>query len=251
MAHSNVGIQLIIYGERVRTDLEGVLGEVKSVGFEGIETGNLFKVAPEDEVIELLKRYELQVAGVHVGYGDVADEIKLREHLEYLKHVGGKYLICSGVARLEGIKAYEVAAETFNIVGKACKEDGLVFCYHNHAWEFESFDGVKGIHRLAELTDPQLVQLCVDVYWVTVGGEDPVEFIQRYSGRTPYFHFKDGVPGEFTELGKGKVNLPGCLQAAREANAEWVVYEQDRTDKEVIESVRESMDYLRQLMQSS
>ena len=28
--------------------------------------------------------------------------------------------------------------------------------------EFESFDGVKGIHRLAELTDPEAVKLCIE-----------------------------------------------------------------------------------------
>ncbi|MCS7253777.1 MAG: sugar phosphate isomerase/epimerase [Armatimonadota bacterium] len=247
MPQVKVGIQLIIYGERVRSDLAGVLGEVKSAGFEGIETGNLFNISPQERVMELLKEHDLVVAGVHVGYNDVADEGKLSEHIEYLKRVGGKYLICSGVAKAEGIKAYELAADTFNSVGKRCAEEGLVFCYHNHAWEFETFDGVKGIHRLAELTEPELVRLCVDVYWVTVGGEDPVEFIRRYITRSPYFHFKDGAPGEFTELGKGKVNLHGSLQAAMDANAEWIVYEQDRTSKPVIESIRESREHLRKL----
>ncbi|MFA4029122.1 MAG: hypothetical protein GDYSWBUE_001754 [Candidatus Fervidibacterota bacterium] len=247
MPQVKVGIQLIIYGERVREDLASVLSEVKSCGFEGIETGNLFNISPPDRVMELLREHDLSVAAVHVGYSDVADEEKLSKHIEYLKRVGGKFLICSGVAQAEGIKAYEVAAETFNAVGKRCMSEGLTFCYHNHAWEFEQFDGVKGIHRLAELTDPELVRLCVDVYWVTVGGEDPVEFIQRYISRSPYFHFKDGAPGEFTELGKGKVNLAGCLQAALAANAEWIIYEQDRTSKPVIESIQESREYLRKL----
>lgn len=247
MTQVKVGIQLIIYGERVRDDLAGVLSEVKSCGFEGIETGNLFNFYTPERVMELLKRHDLAVAGVHVGYSDVADEDKLSKHIEYLKQVGGRYLICSGVAQAEGIRAYEVAAETFNAVGKKCNSEGLIFCYHNHAWEFEEFDGVKGIHRLAELTDPELVQLCIDVYWVTIGGEDPVEFIQRYSSRSRYFHFKDGAPGEFTELGRGRVNLAGCLRAALDANAEWIVYEQDRTSKPTIESIRESREYLRGL----
>jgi sugar phosphate isomerase/epimerase len=250
MVQMKVGIQLIIYGDRVRQDLEGVLREVKSVGYEGIETGNLFTIADPEKVLGLLKEHDLAVAGVHVGYNDVADEGKLSEHMEYLKRVGGKFLICSGVAKSEGIKAYEEAAETFNAVGKKCAEAGLTFCYHNHAWEFESFDGVKGIHKLAELTDPKLVRLCVDVYWVTIGGEDPVEFIRRYIERSIYFHFKDGSPGEFTELGKGRVNLIGCFQAIKEANAEWLIYEQDRTSKAVIDSIRESMEYLRKLMAS-
>lgn len=247
MAQPRIGIQLIIYGQRTRDDLSGVLREVKEAGFEGIETGNLFQMASPERVKSLLADTGLVVAGMHTGYADVADDAKLSEHIAYLKAVNSKYLICSGVAKAEGIKGYEEAAETFNRVGQRCRDEGLIFCYHNHAWEFEAFNGVKGIHRLAELTDPQLVKLCIDVYWVTIGGEDPVEFIRRYRDRASYFHFKDGAPGVFTELGKGQVNLQGCKEIALEIDSEWIVYEQDRTDKDVIESVRESREYLRQL----
>ena len=50
----------------------------------------------------------------------------------------------------------------------------MTFCYHNHAWEFEELGGEKGIHRLIARTDPALVQPCVDLYWVHIGGENPV-----------------------------------------------------------------------------
>ena len=155
--------------------------------------------------------------------------------------------INSGVSQAEGIKAYEEAAETLNRIGALCKQENIVFCYHNHAWEFEEVDGTKGIHRLAERTDPELVKLCVDVYWVHVGGEDPAEFIRRYKGRAVYFHFKDGGKGWFTELGKGEVDLKGAKEAALEVGAEWIIYEQDRTEKDPKESAVESLRYLREL----
>jgi len=247
MAKPKVGIQLIVYGARSGDDLAGVLQEVAEVGYAGVEAGNLFKQASPEEVKELFDKNELQLAGAHGGYGEVSQEENLEENIAYLKAMNSRYLICSGVAPGGGIAAYENAAETFNKVGEKCKEEGLVFCYHNHAWEFQSFDGTKGIHRLTELTDPALVKLCVDVYWVHIGGESPAAFIKRYSDRTPYVHFKDGGQGYFVELGQGEVELKAAFKAALDVGADWLVCEQDRTEKELKQSVTESRQYLHEL----
>ncbi|MCD6351457.1 MAG: sugar phosphate isomerase/epimerase [Armatimonadetes bacterium] len=247
MANPRIGLQLIVYGQRTQEDLAGVLKEVAEVGYAGFEAGNLFASHGEAQARDAIAASGLVVTGMHSGYGDQTDLAKVDANIAYLQAVGAKYYINSGVAQAEGIKAYEEAAETFNAVGARCKEAGLVFCYHNHAWEFEAFDGVKGIHRLAELTDPELVKLCVDVYWVTIGGEDPKEFIERYADRAVYFHFKDGAPGEFIELGQGQVDLVSAREAALACNPEWVVVEQDRTAKEPKTSIAESLAYMKQI----
>lgn len=247
MAEPKVGIQLIVYGARPHDDLAGVLQEVAEVGYVGVEAGNLFKQVSPAQIKELFAKNGLQLTGAHGGYGEVSQEANLEENIAYLKEMKSRYLICSGVAPEEGIAAYENAAETFNKVGEKCQQEGLVFCYHNHAWEFQSFDGTKGIHRLVELTDPALVKLCVDVYWVHIGGESPAEFIKRYSDRTPYFHFKDGGQGYFIELGQGEVDLKAAFEAALDVDADWIVCEQDRTDKEAKQSVTETRQYLQEL----
>lgn len=244
---TRLGMQLIIYGKRQEEDLEGVLREVAEVGFEGAETGLLIEKVPVEELKRLLSEVGLSLCGMHSGYQQVADDETLSKAISYLKAVGAKFLICSGVAPGEGAEKYDRAAERFNEVGKRCKEEGLVFLYHNHAWEFEEVDGTKGIHRLAERTDPELVKLCIDVYWAHVGGEDPAELIRRYKGRVVYFHFKDGGKGWFTELGKGEVDLRGAKEAALEVGPEWIVYEQDWTEKAPKESAEESLRYLRGL----
>jgi len=247
MAAPKVGLQLIVYGGRPATDLEGVLREVAEVGYAGIESGNMFQMAEPAKVKDLLAETGLAVCGMHSGFADQQDPAAVERNIAYLKEVGSKYLICSGVAQGEGIERFEKAAPVFNKVGQTCKEAGLVFCYHNHNWEFEAYDGVKGIHRLCELTDPDLVKLCTDVYWVTVGGENPAEFIARYANRCPYFHFKDGEPGKFVELGQGKVDLVAAKQAALKAGPEWIVCEQDRTELEPKDSVAQSLAYLRKI----
>ena len=242
-----LGMQLISYGKRQEEDLEGVLKEVAEVGFEGVETGVLVEKVPPEELKRILSETGLSLCGMHAGYQMVADDEMLSRIISYLKAVGSKFLICSGVAPGEGAEKYDKAAERFNEVGRRCSEEGLQFLYHNHAWEFEEVDVTKGIHRLAERTDPELVKLCVDVYWVHVGGEDPAEFIRRYKGRAIYFHFKDGGKGWFTELGKGEVDLRAAKEAALEVGAEWIIYEQDRTEKDPKESAAESLKYLREI----
>lgn len=248
MPTPRVGIELIIYGQRQQTDLDGVLGECKATGYVGVEGGNLSHFYKPAKMKEMFARHGLICAGVHTGYGEIADEKKLREQLAFVKTMRAQYLICSGVADSKTITGYDTSVEAFNRAGRICQSEGVTFCYHNHAFEFEPLEGgIKGIHRLAERTDPVVVKLNIDVYWVTVGGEDPASFIRQYAHRAGYFHFKDGAPGSFTELGRGTVNLKESLAAALEVGADWIIYEQDRTDRPVLTSVTESREYLRRL----
>lgn len=248
MSTPRVGIQLIIYGQRPEKDLDGVLAECRSVGYAGIECGGYVHPYGVAAVKEMFSRHELQFTGLHTGYGEFADESKLRTNLAFVKGMGARYLICSGVADTKSIDGYDRSAVVFNRAGEICRDEGVTFCYHNHAFEFDALEGdALGIHRLAEQTDPALVKFNIDVYWVTVGGEDPADFIHRYADRAGYFHFKDGAPGSFTELGRGTVELEASLEAARAVGADWIVYEQDRTDRPVMTSVTESRVYLRSL----
>lgn len=245
MAQPKVGIQLIIYGERWQRDLAGVAREIAEAGYDGIESGDLSRLYPVDQVRTILAETGLGLVGAHLGYGDVANADRLNAALEFVMAMGGRYVTCSGVGEIRGIQTYEQAAEVFNAAGRTCRERGITFCYHNHAWEFEDLGGVKGIHRLIERTDPAAVKLCVDIYWVHIGREDPAQFITRYADRIAYFHVKDGGPGTFTELGRGSVDLPKALRVALRTDTDWLVYEQDQTDKEPVESIRMSRQYLR------
>lgn len=248
MTRPKLGVQLIVYGGRDRQDLAGVLKEVADVGYQGVEIAFEFKDRPPDEVKQLLQENRLELTGIHGGYGNIAERKSLGGAIQFLRKVGAKYLICSGVAEGEGLAGYETAAKTFNEAGRICRDEGITFCYHNHAFEFEVRDGKKGMHRLCELIDPKVVKLCVDVYWVTVGGEKPEEFLARYRNLAAYLHFKDGAPGSFIELGQGSVNLKAAAKAALALKPEWIICEQDRTSLAPKESIRRSLEYLRKIL---
>ena len=251
MPEPRAGIQVIIYGQRNRDDIEGVLREVAQIGFAGAETGNLFRQTGGEAIRGVFDETGLALSGCHAGYNEFTDREKLDENIAFLNALNSRYLMCSGVGdRSRGLAQYREASQLFNEVGKRCQDAGVVFCYHNHAWEFEDKEGdTRGIDVLLQETDPALVKLCTDVYWVYHGQDDPARFIREHAERGAYYHFKDGRRGDdgkanFTELGNGAVDLKAALEAARSTGPEWITYEQDRSDKDPSESVRESRAYL-------
>src|SRR5947207_5609455 len=171
MSAPRLGSQLIIFRGRPQKDLAGVLRDVARAGYDGVETGNLFRSSSPGEIQAVFKETGLALTGAHAGYGEFGDMAKVEENIQFLKTMGARYLMCSGVADQKSMAGYEQSAEVFNRVGRRCQEAGIDFCYHNHNWEFTSFDGQVALHRLAELTDPQAVKFRVDVFWVAVGGE--------------------------------------------------------------------------------
>jgi len=249
MSEPRVAVQLIIYGDRAQRDLAGVAAEGAAAGYAGIEGG-----APTDpqqvaHIQEALQREGLAYAGGHCGLDQLKDASLVRTMALSVRELGGGFLLVSGHA--EGLDGYRAAAATLNNAGGICREAGVSLCYHNHAWEFDEVDGTRPIHFLMEKTDPDLVKLCPDVYWVHVGGEVPGEFVARYRERCPYFHFKDGLAEDrssgFLPLGQGRVGLEDTLKAALTCRPEWITVEQDHTEGKPVEAIRASREYLRSL----
>ena len=73
----------------------------------------------------------------------------------------------------------------FNKAGEPRSARGFSSRYHNHDFEFvPSRDGSRYDVLLAE-TDPRLVQLEMDLYWITKGGQDPLDVFRQVAGRFP------------------------------------------------------------------
>lgn len=250
MSKPKVGLQLIIYGRRAQQDLAAVLAEVATAGYDGIEGGAPISQDQVDRIRAALEQAGLLCAGGHTGFSDLKDADAVKARARGVKALGGQYLISSG-GDWPDLDTFLRAGQHMNEIGRWCREEGVTFCYHNHHWEFKRFDGTVAYHAMMAATDPLLVKLCPDVYWIHVGGERPPEFISSYRDRCPYFHLKDGLGGdqytEFRELGRGAVDLPAVLQAALSCQPEWIVVEQDSTKVEPAESNRISRDYLRGL----
>lgn len=236
--------QLIIYGKRAQADFTGVLKEVSRAGYDGIEAGDLAAALPGDQLRNLLARTGMELGGVHIGFNalDQVDQI-----CGYMTRVGCHHLMCSGVGdTARGRVAYEEAAQAFNKAGERCKGLGVTFCYHNHSWEFQKFDGKTGLEILFENSDPRFVAACVDTYWVKHGGQDPAAFLQKWLPRVAFLHLKDiRKDGAFAEVGQGILDWKAILAAVGRADLPWYCVEQDKTARDPEDSLRISRDFLR------
>jgi len=92
----------------------------------------------------------------------------------------------------------------------------------------------------------------MDIGWVQFAGEQPVNYIQKYSGRLPLLHLKDfrksepGTPIDTVELGEGDLNLTEVIQAASDADVEWIIVEQDHCKNPALQSVETSIQWLKE-----
>lgn len=154
-----------------------------------------------------------------------------------------------------------------HIARRVREEAGLRTVFHPHCSTW--IEAPHEIDKLLELTDPELVGLCLDTGHYRFGGGDPVEAVRRHADRIWHVHFKDCHPdvaaqarrekweynfavgqGLFCELGKGEVDFPAVLRALGDINYDgWVVIEQDvlpsmGTPKEAAQRNR---DYLRSI----
>jgi len=250
MSRLRIGAQLIIWGRRVESDLLGVLDEVSSLGYEGIECGHDVFNTVSDAVKALTSR-GLSLAGLHAGIGSINRE-EVEKAIDTLENLGGRYLIFSGAGGRENSdENYLKNSRRLEEYGKIARKRGITVCYHNH-WQ-EIVNNERGIQIVLRNTDPEHVALCVDTYWVKHGGEDPVEFMKRHQDRIVYLHLKDGtIEGmrkktpEFIELGRGVIDFPAVLEMAKSLNIEWAVVEQDRTNLTPKESMAISRRYLKE-----
>jgi len=95
MGEISVGCQTAVWGEYRWGHLEETLAGVSQAGYDGVEIGARFLDLDEPDIFqELLKRYNLTLAGLHFGvrwYDPRAVEI-----VDFLVALGCENLVVSG-----------------------------------------------------------------------------------------------------------------------------------------------------------
>jgi inosose dehydratase len=132
-----------------------------------------------------------------------------------------------------------------HIARRVREEAGLRTVFHPHSATWIESPGE--IARFLDLTDPDLVGLCLDTGHYAFGGGDPVAGLQRHANRVWHVHFKDCQPqvaaqarrnrwdynfavgeGLFCELGRGEVDFRAIVGLLNRIDYRgWVIVEQD------------------------
>ncbi len=231
-----IALQPYSIREELNDDFFGSFARVAEIGYQGVEIG----MPPEGVTVKEMKTrladLGLQAISCHAGLEQLTND--LSTVTDFVNEMGGKYIVLSH--RFDTKKEVLESAQLFNNIGRAAKDDGIQFLYHNHDWEFIKFDGQYALDLLLQETDPDLVKMELDTYWVQKGGENPAEYLRKLKNRCPLLHVKDMEKGEeqfFAEVGEGILDFQEIIQAAAEVGTEWLVVEQDLCRRPVFESI--------------
>ncbi|QAY66977.1 sugar phosphate isomerase/epimerase family protein [Paenibacillus protaetiae] len=241
-----VAVQPYTVRDALRQDYWGTLEKIAAIGYQGIELGLPPEGITAEEQLQRLNGMGLQIIGSHASFNSF--DVDFNRLIGHMHKAGGKYIAIS--LMFDSKDDVLSKAAQLNQIGELCRAAGITFLYHNHDWEFRQYDGEYVLETIMRETDPQLVQLELDTYWVRKGGEDPAAYLAKWKGRCPLLHIKDMEPGEdqyFAEIGEGILDFPAIAQAAADAGTEWLVVEQDGSRRDPLESLAISYGHLERM----
>jgi sugar phosphate isomerase/epimerase len=241
----------------LESDIEGSFKALAEDGYEVIEisnydanTGMVAGYKPADYAA-LAKKFGLTIISSHArakfdvkdepgtlsGWGKVFDDHKV---------MGCKYVVFPmniWAGTVEGVKAQ---CDLMNKIGDEANKRGIKFGYHNHHFEFVTIAGTDKIYEdfLIANTKPDNVFFELDVYWITIGGQDPVAYLKKYSTRFKVLHIKD----EYVVGASGKINYEAIFnQFYKNGNVDWFVEMEAKMTPEQRQQTMGMMDGLKQM----
>lgn len=245
----SIGIQLYTVRRDLAKDPEGTLARLARIGYREVEFAG-FPNTSAKSLRAMLDRLHLTAPSGHVPLQAIRGEWE--RTLEDAATVGQQYIVVAFLPEGERKEAddWKRLAAQFSKAGEVSRRMGIQFCYHNHDFEFGLIDGAPAYDLLLRESDPSLVQMELDLYWITKGGRDPLDYFAKWPGRFPMVHVKDmdATPKKFfADLGSGTIDFKRIFRKARQAGIRHYFYEQDETPGSPFDSARASFDYLRRL----
>lgn len=241
---SKISVQLYSCKDATAVDFVGTLEKIASIGYDGVEFAG-YGGLDAQEMKAHLDRLGLKASGAHIGL----DELKnnLEYHIEFNKTVGNKYLICPWAKVESKEDALQLKAD-FAEVAKRLEGTGMVFGFHNHAVEFQVFDGEYAMDIMLSGHEDEIYE--PDCFWTEYAGVDTCAYLEKIGPRTPLVHLKDmriepDGSKESSIFGEGILDNQKIVDAAKKyCNPEWFVIEWEAFDMDCIEAVKRSYDNL-------
>lgn len=249
-----IGLQLYTVRDKIKADLKGTLERLAKIGYNSVEAAG-YNVADSTfygmgikPFTALLNDLGMPLNSSHTTFElDVAEKVIGDAATAGLKYIIYPFLNENFRKNLDGWKA---TAEKFNKMGEIAKKNGIRFGYHNHAFEFDVMENQVPYDLLLTQTDPSLVTFEMDLYWVTRGGHNPVDYFKKYPGRFELWHVKDMVKTDdmfFAPVGTGRMDFTAIFAEKETSGMKYFFVEQDAfKGMDAFDSVETSYKYLSQ-----
>ncbi len=245
-----LGVTLFNFHREIKTleDLDKVLSFLKGLEIDAVQVSGIGHLAYKD-VAQYCKKYDLEVCLTHTAADRILNDTDnlIEEH---------KLLGCKNIGlgamndEYRSAQGYKKFIEEFTVAAKKIKDAGMQFAYHNHAFEFEKYNGRRGMDILIEDTD-DLFNFVIDTHWVQTGGCNPAKYIEKVAGRMKVCHFKDykivDSERKFAEVGTGNLDLDEYFKVCKATGVEYIIVEQDSSDIDIFESTKISIANLKEI----
>jgi sugar phosphate isomerase/epimerase len=270
------GLQLFTVLPQIDKDIEGTLKYVAALGYKQVETIGSFGRDPA-YVRGLLNHFGLISPSQHIASDflynsfskwsrrEITTEENRANYVATLQPNNIESLVAGAIVQAKILGQHYIVwpilmaphlatrdivdsfTAGFNRAGTMCAREGLTFAYHNHKLEFGKLGSEVIYDIILRQTDPALVALELDFYWVTKAGADPLAYLGANQGRYRMAHIKDmSVDGDFAVVGSGVLDVPRLIVAARRSGIDHFYVEYDRSSDPMNE-IRQSIKYLEAL----
>lgn len=244
-----VGIQLYTVRNELAKDPEGTLTRLAEIGYKEVEFAG-YPGTSTASLRAMLDRLHLKAPSSHVNFSAIRSDWNKR--LDDAVTMGQRFIVVASLgSEPDGTPDdWKRIAHLLNTAGEQAQAKGIQLAYHNHDFEFTRLGGQMAYEILLRESDPKLLKLEADLYWMTKAGQDPVAYFQQWPGRFPLLHIKDmdATPKRgFAPLGQGTIDFRRILAHRKQAGVQHFFYEQDSVNGSVFDAARTSLAYLRDL----
>ena len=259
---NQIGIQLYTLRKPISVDLPSTIKEVAKAGYKQVEPYGF----PSPQAVTMIKRARengMQVHSSHFDWNAVLHPKRkgvpsFKKILELAKELELSHLVVPYLAETDrvNIDGYKKVAELLNQAAEKAADAKIQLAYHNHAFEFQPMDeGKTGYDVFIENFSTKMA-FELDVFWVKLGGVDPVTMIKKLKGRVSQLHLKDlkkntkvphfgkVTPDTFDEIGDGMIKMVPIMKVAQQSGVVHCHVEQDQSPAP-LKSIRKSLNYLK------
>jgi len=224
-----VAMQMYSLREECAADYPGTIKRLAKIGYRAIQVSGLHKYTAE-EIRKMMDDYGMGSAGTHISLDLLEKEFN--KAVDIVMALGTEWLIVPWLPedRRKTAGDWRKLGAIMTKLGNKLRGVGLRLAYHNHSFEFNTFNGKYGYDLFYESVDRDLVHTEIDTYWIRHANEDPVAYLKKFAGHIQVVHFKDmgrGPDRPMVPVGEGILDWPKIIAACKKGGTEWICIEQD------------------------
>ncbi|MDR2656598.1 MAG: sugar phosphate isomerase/epimerase [Oscillospiraceae bacterium] len=245
------GAQLYSVRERCQTP-EGfrqTVKEIAAIGYKGVQVSGQSRDIDPRVIRDACDSNGLSIVCTHVPFDDLKDQLDkiIQNHQIYSCRYPGLGSLPMQYYE-NGVASLMDFISIINGIADKLADHDMRLLYHNHAHEFQRFNGRLAFDLLREQCNEN-VQFEIDTFWVQCGGGDPVKALRGRSADV--IHFKDMLGTAkngniICTVGKGNLDWPEIIQTCRETRVQWAMVEQDNAAElgDSIRAMADAFDFL-------